>query len=125
MMRDVPERANRGPALVVGAAIVTMAAGFLLKAPCLGSWADGRQYNLLCYSDVAALYGWSDRSYSRMRLIVLVHDRGDLDEPTKVTSWDQFKATFGAEPVPGFYLWYAARGFFENGGNVTRPRLTS
>lgn len=43
---------------------------------------------------------------------------GDLDEPTKVTSWDQFKQTFGEQPVPGFFLWYAVRGFFENGGNV-------
>ena len=41
---------------------------------------------------------------------------GELDEPTRVTSWDQFKARFGEQPVPGFYLWYAARGFFENGG---------
>ena len=44
---------------------------------------------------------------------------GVLDTPTKVTSWDQFKRAFGAEPVPGFYLWFAARGFFENGGSVT------
>jgi len=43
---------------------------------------------------------------------------GDLDEPTKVTSWDQFKQTFGDQPVPGFFMWYAARGFFENGGQV-------
>ncbi len=38
--------------------------------------------------------------------------------PTLVTSWDQFRATFGNEPLPGFYLWYAARGFFENGGQL-------
>ncbi len=44
--------------------------------------------------------------------------RGDMDTPTKVTSWDQFLATFGDQPVPGFYLWYAVRGFFENGGQV-------
>jgi uncharacterized protein len=50
--------------------------------------------------------------------LIGIAERGTLDLPTKVTSWDQFKATFGAEPVPGFYLWYAARGFFENGGNV-------
>ncbi len=43
---------------------------------------------------------------------------GDLDTPTKVTSWDQFRAVFGEHPVPGFFLWYAARGFFENGGQV-------
>src|SRR5262245_6255985 len=39
---------------------------------------------------------------------------GDLNEPTKITSWDQFKTTYGDQPLSGFYLWYAARGFFEN-----------
>jgi phage tail sheath protein FI len=43
---------------------------------------------------------------------------GDLDEPTKLTNWDQFKQRFGEQPVPGFFLWYAVRGFFENGGQV-------
>jgi phage tail sheath protein FI len=43
---------------------------------------------------------------------------GNLDEPTKLTSWDQFKQRFGEQPVPGFFLWYAVRGFFENGGQV-------
>lgn len=43
---------------------------------------------------------------------------GDLDEPTKVTSWDQFKQRFGEQPVPGFFMWFAVRGFFENGGQV-------
>ena len=47
-----------------------------------------------------------------------VAERGVLDTPTKVTSWDQFKAAFGPHPVPGTYLWYAVRGFFENGGTV-------
>jgi phage tail sheath protein FI len=44
--------------------------------------------------------------------------RGIIEEPTKVTSWDQFKTTFGPDPVPGHYLWHAVRGFFENGGQV-------
>jgi len=47
-----------------------------------------------------------------------VADRGPLDTPTKITSWDRFKTVFGDQPVPGFYLWYAVRGFFENGGQV-------
>jgi Bacteriophage tail sheath protein len=47
-----------------------------------------------------------------------VASSGDLDLPTKVTSFDQFKAIFGEQPVPGFYLWYAVRGFFENAGQV-------
>src|SRR5262249_46508809 len=44
--------------------------------------------------------------------------RGDLRLPTKITSWDQFRDGFGDQPVPGFYLWYAVRGFFENSGQV-------
>ncbi|MEO5817742.1 MAG: phage tail sheath subtilisin-like domain-containing protein [Gemmatimonadaceae bacterium] len=44
--------------------------------------------------------------------------RGDLDTPTKLTSWQQFTQLFGDEPRPGFFLWYAVRGFFENGGQV-------
>jgi phage tail sheath protein FI len=44
--------------------------------------------------------------------------RGDLHRPTKLTTWDQFRSAFGEHPVPGFYLWYAVRGFFENGGQV-------
>jgi uncharacterized membrane protein len=53
--------APRGLALVLVATLVTLGLGWLLKAPCLGSWSDGRQYNRLCYSDVAALYGSGDR----------------------------------------------------------------
>ena len=52
---------SRGLALVLVATLATLAAGWILKSPCLGSWADGRQYNRLCYSDVAALYGDTQR----------------------------------------------------------------
>jgi phage tail sheath protein FI len=44
--------------------------------------------------------------------------KGDIDRPTKLTTWDQFRDRFGEQPVPGFYLWDAARGFFQNGGQV-------
>jgi hypothetical protein len=43
---------------------------------------------------------------------------GPLDDPTKVNSWDEFKTQFGSQPVAGFYLWYAVRGFFQNGGQT-------
>lgn len=48
---------------------------------------------------------------------------GPLNEPTRISSWDQFKRLFGAAPVPGMVMWYAVRGFYENGGKecyVTR-----
>jgi phage tail sheath protein FI len=44
--------------------------------------------------------------------------QGPLNEPTKLTSWDQFVRLFGKDPVAGFYLWYAVRGFYENGGKT-------
>lgn len=44
--------------------------------------------------------------------------QGPLNTPTKLTSWDQFKTRFGDQPVPGFNLWYAVRGFYENGGKT-------
>ena len=47
-----------------------------------------------------------------------IAERGVLNEPTKITSWDQFKTTYGAHPVPGSYLWYAVSGFFGNGGTA-------
>jgi phage tail sheath protein FI len=48
---------------------------------------------------------------------------GPLNEPTAIKSWDQFRRLFGNAPVPGMRLWYAVRGFYENGGTecyVTR-----
>jgi uncharacterized protein len=43
---------------------------------------------------------------------------GPLNTPTKITSWDAFRRTYGDAPLAGFYLWYAVRGFYENGGKV-------
>lgn len=44
--------------------------------------------------------------------------RGPIDEPVKLTSFAAFTALFGTAPAAGAYLWYAVRGFFENGGRV-------
>lgn len=43
---------------------------------------------------------------------------GPIRIPTKLASWEQFLATFGKVPPAGSYLWYAVRGFFQNGGQV-------
>jgi hypothetical protein len=47
-----------------------------------------------------------------------IAERGPLNEPTKITSWPGFQTVFGALPAQGAYLWYAVRGYFENGGQV-------
>lgn len=106
-MRDVPEhaRSSAGRRLVVSAAIVTMAAGFLLKSPCLGPWDDGRQYNLLCYSDVAALYASDDRDRGLDEDRVPYLD-GQNEYPvlTGLTMW---VAAIPAGSYPSFVVWNA------------------
>jgi hypothetical protein len=44
--------------------------------------------------------------------------RGDLDTPTRITSWDAFRREFGDRPVLSLPMWYSVRGYFENGGQV-------
>jgi phage tail sheath protein FI len=41
---------------------------------------------------------------------------GPVNLPTFVTSFDEFRQRFDDTPLDGFFLWYAVRGFFENGG---------
>jgi uncharacterized membrane protein len=49
-------------AVVLAATLLTLAVGYLIKAPCLdGRTWDGAEYRRMCYSDVAALYGSTDR----------------------------------------------------------------
>ena len=49
---------------------------------------------------------------------------GVPNDPKKIFSWDDFKREFGnpsgssEPPADDDYLWYAVRGFFENGGRI-------
>ena len=49
--------------------------------------------------------------------MVGVAERGPINSPTLVTSWEQFLNRYGGYIAHG-YLAYAARAFFDNGGNV-------
>ncbi|MEN6521108.1 MAG: phage tail sheath C-terminal domain-containing protein [Armatimonadota bacterium] len=44
-------------------------------------------------------------------------EKGPISKPTLVTSWEQFVRKFGSYIADG-YLAYAARAFFDNGGQV-------
>jgi len=44
-------------------------------------------------------------------------ERGPLDAPARVQSWEEFRTNFGGF-LPGAYLAYAVRAFFENGGRT-------
>lgn len=76
-----------------------------MKSPCLGSWGDGRQYNRLCYSDVAALYASEDRDRGLDEDRVPYLD-GENEYPvlTGLTMW---VAALPAGSYPGFFNWTA------------------
>ena len=46
-----------------------------------------------------------------------IAERGPVDQPTRLTSWQQFSGAFGGLVRTG-YLGYAVNAFFENGGAV-------
>lgn len=46
-----------------------------------------------------------------------IAERGPLHRPVRLTSWRQFQTRFGGF-IPGGYLAYAVKGFFENGGRT-------
>ena len=100
----VAERApTRGLALVLAATFITLALGWALRAPCLGSWADGRQYNRLCYSDIAALYSSPDRDRG------LTEDRvpyidGENEYPV-LTGISMWVTALPADSYPSFFTW--------------------
>ena len=96
----------RGLALVLLATVVTLGIGWLLKAPCLGSWADGRQYNRLCYSDVAALYGDNttrDRGLDQDR-VPYVDGENEYPVLTGLAMW---VTALPATSYPSFFGWNA------------------
>ncbi len=49
-----------------------------------------------------------------------IAQRGPLDDPRRVESWEEFRAVFG-EAIANGYLAYAAKAFFENGGRTAYP----
>ena len=53
-----------------------------------------------------------------------IAEKGPINEPTLVTSWEQFMRKFGSYIADG-YLAYAARAFFDNGGQVLYVNRTA
>ena len=95
----------RGPALILAATAFTMLVGWLVKAPCLGSWADGRQYNRLCYSDVAALYGSDDRDRG-LDEAEFPYLEGENEYPV-LTGLAMWVAALPAQSYAAFFNWTA------------------
>lgn len=56
--------------------------------------------------------------------MVGIAEKGPINKPTLVTSWEQFVRKFGSYIADG-YLAYAARAFFDNGGQVLYVNRTA
>ena len=53
--------------IVLAALAATLAVGAIHKAPCAGGdWGDGRQYRLLCYTDIVPLFGTEQLAGGRL-----------------------------------------------------------
>jgi uncharacterized protein len=74
----------------------------------------------LVRTDVAAFLGFAERGPLRLDGVsttTLASDRRVEPLAVRLTSWDEFRATFGGLTRHGF-LPFAVRGFFENGGTT-------
>jgi uncharacterized membrane protein len=85
-----------GGALVVGA---------LIKAPCAGTdWSDGRQYELLCYSDIVPLLGTEQLSGGRLPFLQpCVQTGANCDEYPVLTMYFMRLAAWMSRSAAGFF----------------------
>jgi len=87
--------------VVLGITAATLGLGFIQKSPCLGSWADGRQYRLLCYSDIVPLFHTEGLDQG---LVPYLEAR---NEYPVLTGFAMAAAGLPADTYAGFFAWNA------------------
>jgi uncharacterized membrane protein len=93
-------------ALIIGATLATLAIGALFKQPCAtGSWADGRHYKRLSYSDIVPLYGTEHLQGSRLPFLDAcpTDGGGQCDEYPVLTMYFMRAAAWLGHSYSGFY----------------------
>jgi uncharacterized membrane protein len=107
-MRPVKHAARTVSLGVVLACVVgTMAVGTLSKMPCAqGDWSDGRQYKLLCYTDVVPLLGTEQLADGRLPFLQPCAEAdGNCDEYPVITMYVMRAAAWiGGSAYRSFYL---------------------
>jgi uncharacterized membrane protein len=103
--------------LVLGCLGVTLILGSALKGPCAdGSWGDGRQYRLLCYSDIVPLLSTEQLTGNRLPFLqACLETGGQCDEyPVLTMYFMRVAAWVGGNTTAGFFtanavlLWICA-----------------
>jgi uncharacterized membrane protein len=103
--------------LVLGFTCATLILGSALKAPCAtGEWGDGRQYRLLCYSDIVPLLNTEQLAGNRLPFIQpCLETGGQCDEyPVLTMYFMRVAAWVGGSTTAGFFtanavlLWVCA-----------------
>jgi uncharacterized membrane protein len=102
------ERAVRPVSLLVvlGCTCATLILGSAIKGPCTsGDWSDGRQYRLLCYSDIVPLLNTEQLGGSRLPFIQpCVEADGQCDEyPVLTMYFMRVAAWIGGGTAAGFF----------------------
>jgi uncharacterized membrane protein len=99
-------------ALVLTCTLGTMLLGTALKSPCAdGNWGDGRQYEMLCYSDIVPLLGTEQLGNGRLPFIQPCAEVADIncDEyPVLTMYFMRTAAWFSGDSYAGFYYVNAA-----------------
>ncbi|HET6770461.1 MAG TPA: glycosyltransferase 87 family protein [Actinomycetota bacterium] len=89
-----------GLSVALGATVLTLAVGYLIKLPCAGGdWRDERQYRRLCYSDIVPLY--SGRGIDRGLVPYLEAD----NEYPVLTGLSMAAAGAPADSHASFFTW--------------------
>ncbi|MGZ5305939.1 MAG: glycosyltransferase 87 family protein [Actinomycetota bacterium] len=103
--------------LVLGCTCFTLILGSALKGPCVsGSWSDGRQYRLLCYSDIVPLLNTEQLAGNRLPFLQpCLETGGQCDEyPVLTMYFMRVAAWVGGSTTAGFFtanailLWVCA-----------------
>ena len=103
--------------LILGCLGATLILGSALKGPCAnGSWADGRQYRLFCYSDIVPLLNTEQLTGNRLPFLQpCLETGGQCDEyPVLTMYFMRVAAWVGGNTTAGFFtanavlLWICA-----------------
>ncbi len=107
--RGAPAARTTSLTLILLALFGTLAVGLVMKAPCAsGNWSDGRQYRLLCYTDLVPLYGTEHLEGGRLPFLEpCPAGEGQCDEYPVLTMWVMRVAAWPADDALSFFAFNA------------------